>query len=113
MSPRHQNTFLACSSDKGTVHIFSLAERSTNRREEGYNESPSKGRKSPHTAPNTNPNTPDPHTFAGYSEREREREAEGTTVSPSTAISTTNKSLGLNFLRGIVPKGLMPKYLDR
>jgi hypothetical protein len=88
-----QNTFLACSSDKGTVHIFSLTkqingdannvgsnqdENSSPTRETGFNPQQT----TDDNIENSDKNTP-------------------------------NKSLGLNFLRGIVPKRLMPKYLNR
>jgi hypothetical protein len=102
------------------VHIFSLAEKAhSSMTDEGRGDAvvPSKGTtgtqpKSP-SASNAqgNVNNPNSNTFAGYSEREREREREGESAMQSP--STVNKSLGLNFLRGIVPKGLMPKYLDR
>jgi hypothetical protein len=100
------------------VHIFSLAEKAhSSMTEEGRGDALVQSKGSSGTQPRSpsvsniqgNANNPNSNTFAGYSEREREREGESAMQSPSTV----NKSLGLNFLRGIVPKGLMPKYLDR
>lgn len=115
---------MACSSDKGTVHIFSLAEKSagSSAKEEGSNGSNSHLK----VAGNSNDSSSSNSNLASSpsaSDRERDRdrasaERDGNTlsVSPSSSSSASavpNKSLGLTFLRGIVPKGLMPKYLDR
>jgi hypothetical protein len=114
---------MACSSDKGTVHIFSLAEKSagSSAKEEGSNGSNSHLK----VAGNSNDNSSSNSNLASSpsaSDRERDRdrasaERDGNTLSASPSSSSAsavpNKSLGLTFLRGIVPKGLMPKYLDR
>lgn len=118
---------MACSSDKGTVHIFSLAEKSagTSAKEDGSNGSTSHLKVAGNSSDSNSNNNLVSSPSATERERERERlsaERDGTTLSASPSSSSSsssaasvapNKSLGLTFLRGIVPKGLMPKYLDR
>eukprot|EP00596_Hydrurales_sp_CCMP1899_P004240 CAMPEP_0119036614 /NCGR_PEP_ID=MMETSP1177-20130426/4440_1 /TAXON_ID=2985 /ORGANISM="Ochromonas sp, Strain CCMP1899" /LENGTH=239 /DNA_ID=CAMNT_0006996747 /DNA_START=721 /DNA_END=1440 /DNA_ORIENTATION=- len=87
-----QNTFLACSSDKGTVHIFSLTKKITG---------------DSHNGGANQDENPSPTRETGYSPQQTTDES-----IENSDKNTPNKSLGLNFLRGIVPKRLMPKYLN-
>jgi WD40 repeat protein len=90
-------TFLACSSDKGTIHIFSLADPSVN---VAPNPMPSNNAESPRLFDSTLP-TP-PLTGDGP--------IIGTDMDNKNESS--NKSLSLGFLRGVLPPSIVPKYLN-
>mmetsp|Transcript_1640 Transcript_1640/g.2877 ORF Transcript_1640/g.2877 Transcript_1640/m.2877 type:complete len:417 (-) Transcript_1640:213-1463(-) len=78
------SSFVACSSDKGTVHIFSL---------DGA------------TPTNTGGNS-QPQSHSGASQHDTDALA-----SPSsTAATTNNTKSGLSFVRDMLPQGLVPKY---
>lgn len=84
-------SFLACSSDKGTIHIFSLT-------------APPPAMHS-HVGENTSGTGTGSHRY-------------DSTEEPSKRLSvddTENKSMGgmgINFLKGILPTGLVPKYFE-
>ena len=121
------STFLACSSDKGTVHIFSLAE--TNSRTNPGFQHNEKGDGSGAAAVT-------PSREGGFVDRERGpggggsgfgsgsssssgnsggSSSSGSALSPQgdyDGSGSGNKSmgLGLDFLRKMLPEGLVPKY---
>ena len=103
-------TYLACSSDKGTIHIFSLADPVLNTKtginmsnESIVNTSNINNRDITNTTP-------------------RDQHKPMTTVSIATsqsnennnnsAMENTNKGFGLQFLRGLVPTSMIPKYIN-
>ena len=84
------STYLACSSDKGTIHIFSLADPSVN--------ATSNNAESPRTFDSTLPTPPNTSTTGSDMDNKNE--------------SSNNKSLSLGFLRGVLPPSIVPKYLN-
>jgi len=84
------STFIACSSDKGTVHIFSLTSTNTN------------------TSTNSNNNQITNQSTIISQETEDNNIASST----SNSNTTNNKSMNLGFLRGVLPARLVPKYFD-
>jgi WD40 repeat protein len=96
-------SFLACSSDKGTVHIFSLNDHVTSASKDGL----------------SNTTTP-PKSDSAYYSRSASMDA-ASAATPGTDYHSSssdasqlsaNKGLGLGmgFLRKILPEGLVPKY---
>lgn len=115
----HASTYLACSSDKGTVHIFSLV-------------GPPPTQATGPTGGGDHPEAPVRNTGGRSLSTDYPAPpappAPGNTSSPATASSsgatttTTNASggdghnknvnSGLNFLKGFLPTGLVPKYFE-
>lgn len=81
-------TFIACSSDKGTVHIFSLLD--------------------------THKGAPDDISSRGESDSTASGYSEVPTASPGDASAGQggNKSLGMQFLRGVLPPAIIPRYMN-
>ena len=109
-------THLACSSDKGTVHIFSLfggAAVSGNGSLSGKSDFEGAGvstMASPPSFPPTSQSNVLPPTPPSSSSSSSSSSSPATTAGDD---SVTNKSLsGLSFLRGILPPALVPKYLS-
>jgi len=99
------SSFLACSSDKGTVHIYSLSANNTN---------PS------HNSATTNA-TAASGKFRSESFHDASTNTTSITANNSTASeheslqSSTNKQmggLGITFLKGILPVSMVPRYFD-
>lgn len=95
-------TFLACSSDKGTIHIFSLADPSVNV-SPNLVQSNSNNNESPRSFDSTLPTPPNSNNNNGV--------IIGTDVDNKNE-SNSNKSLSLGFLRGVLPPSIVPKYLN-
>ena len=81
------SSFLACSSDKGTIHIFSLTGNLTASTDNNNNNSNNNNNNNNNTPLVTGPR-PDDNQLA------------------------SNKSLNLGLLRGFLPSRLVPKYFD-
>lgn len=93
LSFNNTSTYLACSSDKGTIHIFSLL-----------------GAPLPITTTNGN-------TGNNTGNQEIHNSTDTTPPPPPTSnnnVEGHNKNMnsGLTFLKGLLPTGLVPKYFD-
>lgn len=122
------STFLACSSDKGTIHIFSLAHKniqpsnfnnSNNQEVVASNQITSSSSSTVISSPRdqhrpmnngfsesgTTNTTTSPTSVTGINNSP-------TTATTASSSSNTNKGFGLNFLRGMVPQGIIPKYVN-
>lgn len=106
------STFIACSSDKGTVHIYSLTgavpkSKNASAGDTSAIEGGDAGRNN-----SVNPSTPG--TKEGGSDFDSSKGAN--TMSPATDTLTTSNKLmagkGINFLKGILPGSLVPKYFE-
>lgn len=96
------STFVACSSDKGTAHIFALVEGAgagigSAGVGAGANSSP--------TAAASAMATPSKHDYGGGHDRDGGDEN-------GSALGSANKGLGMGmgFLRKMLPEGLVPRY---
>jgi WD40 repeat protein len=103
------STYLACSSDKGTVHIFSLVgpppTQATGPTGGGENpEAPARagGRSVSTDYPPPAGNTPSPATAS----------SSGTNSNAGGDGHNKNVNSGLNFLKGFLPTGFVPKYFE-
>lgn len=100
------STFLACSSDKGTIHIFSLT---------GNNNSNSSSSGRSHSSSGGNAQIAGGGDAYGSGKSSGSNVHEGDYSSSDASGHTHNKSIGgagLTFLKGILPPSLVPKYLD-
>lgn len=96
----HQTTFLACSSDKGTIHIFALNDNLHN--DETIHDSDeivnSNFRQSSYDASSMN----SPNKNETMVQRSNS----------SVPEQTSNKSFNLFFLRSLLPSAIIPKYIN-
>lgn len=129
------STYLACSSDKGTVHIYSLVGASSSssssssgpagkQSEEAFASSSSFSHNPTTTNTNNNSNSIINNSQAGETAESFSRQSISsvqtkdalTSASDSAASSaTSNKQmggLGITFLKGILPVSMVPKYFD-
>ena len=111
------STFLACSSDKGTVHVYSLS---------GPTQSSSSAAPVSSKSYEENNLPPTPHTSETYEPSSRQSMSQNNRdnnnnsnssadVSASSAPSTGNKQMagmGISLLKGILPVSMVPKYFD-
>jgi WD40 repeat protein len=133
------STYVACSSDKGTVHIFSLTATPVPRRADGHGAENTAltgdysatnreygGRTdsvsskvtatttTASSASNNNNNRPTVSTDSTVSPLETHHAA--SSPIPSYLDNTTNNKsmtgIGINFLKGFLPTGLVPKYFE-
>jgi len=103
------STFLACSSDKGTVHIYSLSANTINPTSNNTTNPTATSAKfrseSFHETSTTSITTTNTANNATTSEHD----------SLSNPTSTTNKQMGgmgITFLKGILPVSMVPRYFD-
>lgn len=112
------STFIACSSDKGTVHIYSLTGAVPKSKNAGSSDT--NALETGESARNNSVNPATPGAKDGSSEYDSNKAAANTTMSPAgtdtAAASTTSNKLmagkGINFLKGILPGSLVPKYFE-
>eukprot|EP00604_Paraphysomonas_vestita_P003048 CAMPEP_0174821760 /NCGR_PEP_ID=MMETSP1107-20130205/9262_1 /TAXON_ID=36770 /ORGANISM="Paraphysomonas vestita, Strain GFlagA" /LENGTH=296 /DNA_ID=CAMNT_0016039133 /DNA_START=418 /DNA_END=1308 /DNA_ORIENTATION=- len=93
------STFLACSSDKGTVHIFSLANDG----------------EQPNTSTTTVASSPNQPTLANNNRAKtpaatNNRPALSTTPNTAEEIQAANPKSQLSFMKDILPVSIVPKY---
>lgn len=90
------STFMACSSDKGTIHIFALGDPVSK------SSRPSSLKVLP--------------TFSDAEAASSTRQEHGSEPLPAGMMEAggvvTNKGLGLDFLRGVLPTAMIPKYMS-
>jgi hypothetical protein len=101
-------TFLACSSDKGTVHIFALSD---NIGANGLPQPPSAQSEFSSGAEANMTMTNAQNATANSSGQQSSANQSGENSSTSMTPQSSNKSMGgLSFLRGVLPPAMIPKY---
>lgn len=102
------SSFLACSSDKGTVHIFSLTNSTSNQHNQPRN--------SEILSPSANPGFRESSMIIPTDERSAAvSNTSGSHEVADMSANSSNKSmsgLGINFIKGILPTAFVPKYFD-
>jgi WD40 repeat protein len=92
ISFNNDSTFVACSSDKGTVHIFSLMDK------EGMQQAQQGGGAATNSLP-----APPSSSTATPADSEAAKAADD---------KTENKRSGLGFVTNLLPAGVLPKYFE-
>jgi WD40 repeat protein len=114
------STFIACSSDKGTVHIYSLTgavpkTRSGQASDANALEAGESSRTNANAHLSSGKSGVDGDFSAESNKANSTSSAASTAGANDAASSTSNKLLagkGINFLKGILPGSLVPKYFE-
>jgi WD40 repeat protein len=111
------SSFVACSSDKGTVHIYSLASNpqqgttSTSGSNQQVDGSSKNLKDKPYT---NNPSKETSNSSIPNASSSSHGGDDASIVSESSSTSTNKQlgGMGVNFLKGILPTRMVPKYFD-
>ena len=113
-------TFLACSSDKGTIHIFSLGDKHASTEHRASEASNSTLASTVATTQNTaTPSLTDHHDAASFEDNAPKQLPHDQQAPPppgmlehAGANLANHKSFGLQLLRGVLPQTLIPNYVN-
>lgn len=118
------STFLACSSDKGTIHVYSLSgpTQSSSSSSSASSTAAASSISSKSYEESNPPSTPhaadnyEPSSRQSLSQNNRDNNSNSNADgSASSSASTGNKQMagmGISLLKGILPVSMVPKYFD-
>lgn len=111
------SSHVACSSDKGTVHLFSLSAPPVRCAEPAYATDGPDARSSDVGSSSKVSGKYDPNAGTQQSQQQQQQSqaADSSSAGGGDNSNTSNKSMtgiGINFLKGFLPTGLVPKYFE-